>query len=303
METTKFPIRFYEKMDKLNRDFLWGDTEAKKNVHLVNWDTVCQPKSITGLGIKKTSEMNQAMLAKLSWRFMQKDAVLWANMFQEKYLKDMDITDHDFCAHSDCSSVWRSIFHSAHLFRKNLKWRVGNGKKINFWHDVWVSSLSLIDCALSYASIDHNALFAYNSLFEINDAKTPFWRFVWKMKVIFTFLETVADLRLFGMLIAKHYIGNVEIGSDSAILIQLMQMDNTSMHLLGSLLASCAFMISKLQSVKLSHIFRKCNIVADTLAKKNISHELGLIEFVDPPAYPAQAFLDDLASVARCRCT
>ncbi|XP_050387323.1 uncharacterized protein LOC126803582 [Argentina anserina] len=153
MQTTRFLIKFCEKMDKLNQDFLWGNTEAKKKVHLVNWNIVCQPKSIEGLGIKKTSEMNQAMLAKFGKVFS----------------------------------------HGAHLFKKNLKLRVRNGKKITFWHVVWLLNyvlssyvvLQIVNVPTGFCDDVADRLIwgptsTYNSFFEINDAQNPLWRFVWQ---------------------------------------------------------------------------------------------------------------------------
>lgn len=67
VQTTKFLMSLCDKLDKLNKEFLWGDVDDKKNVHLVNWGTICQPKQLGGLGIKKTTDINQAMLAKISW--------------------------------------------------------------------------------------------------------------------------------------------------------------------------------------------------------------------------------------------
>lgn len=51
---------------KMNRNFLWGDDNNARKIHLVNLSTVRLPKSLRGLGIKKASDMNQAMLAKAS---------------------------------------------------------------------------------------------------------------------------------------------------------------------------------------------------------------------------------------------
>lgn len=64
MQTAKLPVTTCNAIDKLNKGFLWGDSENKKKVHLARWDLVCQPKSLGGLGIKKTVKMNQALLAK-----------------------------------------------------------------------------------------------------------------------------------------------------------------------------------------------------------------------------------------------
>ncbi|KAK0578928.1 hypothetical protein LWI29_018508 [Acer saccharum] len=43
MQTVKFPSEMCYKLDKINRDFLWGHS-SKAAVHLVKWDTVCLPK-------------------------------------------------------------------------------------------------------------------------------------------------------------------------------------------------------------------------------------------------------------------
>ena len=40
-----------EKLDKINRDFLWGSSTEKKRLHLVAWSKVIKPKEEGGLGI------------------------------------------------------------------------------------------------------------------------------------------------------------------------------------------------------------------------------------------------------------
>jgi hypothetical protein len=72
MQSAQLPVATCERLDKLNRDFLWGHTENKSKVHLVKWDTVCQPKCKGGLGLKKTAWMNQVLLAKSGWRLLKK---------------------------------------------------------------------------------------------------------------------------------------------------------------------------------------------------------------------------------------
>lgn len=74
-------------MDQLNRDFLWGDTDQKRKIHLTGWDMICRPKSNGGLGINKSEDMNKAMLAKPCWRVVQGDQGLWCRIYNAKYLK------------------------------------------------------------------------------------------------------------------------------------------------------------------------------------------------------------------------
>ncbi|KAL6125131.1 hypothetical protein ACLB2K_073191 [Fragaria x ananassa] len=132
MQTAKFPVSLCDKLDKLNRDFIWGDVENKKMVHLVNWDTICQPKYLGGLGIKKTTDMNQDMLSKIGWRIFQHDNGLWANVLYAKYLQHGCLFGNDYKPPSDVSSTWRGVMHGAELIKNNLKWRVGNGNSIKF---------------------------------------------------------------------------------------------------------------------------------------------------------------------------
>lgn len=158
MQTAKFPVSLCDRLDRLNRNFLWGDVDDKKKIHLINWDTVCQPKQLGGLGIKKSADMNQAMLAKISWRMFQNDKGLWATMFSEKYLKDGSIFNSHYAPPNDCSSIWRGVVYGAKLIRDNLKWRVGDGSTIKFWYDHWLGPEALIQHALPNATINRNAV-------------------------------------------------------------------------------------------------------------------------------------------------
>ena len=65
-------------VDKLNRDFLWGSTENKKKIHMVNWKKVTKPKKDEGLGLQAAKEKNTPLLAKLNWRIHHEKESLWA---------------------------------------------------------------------------------------------------------------------------------------------------------------------------------------------------------------------------------
>ena len=51
---------FANKIEKLQRDFLWGDPKT----HLLGWDKVCMPIANGGLGIRKLTTFNKALLGK-----------------------------------------------------------------------------------------------------------------------------------------------------------------------------------------------------------------------------------------------
>ena len=65
MQCHALPIKVCNAIDKKMKDFLWGSMEEKRKMHMVNWQTVMQPKDLGGLGLFQTRHRNQAMLAKL----------------------------------------------------------------------------------------------------------------------------------------------------------------------------------------------------------------------------------------------
>ena len=85
MQGEALPIHLCEKLDKINRDFLWGSTREKKKLHLVGWNKIIQPKEEGGLGIQAARAKNVALLAKLNWRMYQENDSLWVKVILSKY--------------------------------------------------------------------------------------------------------------------------------------------------------------------------------------------------------------------------
>ena len=54
------PTHVANKIEKLQKDFLWGDPKT----HLLGWKKICTPKANGGLGIRKLTTFNEALLGK-----------------------------------------------------------------------------------------------------------------------------------------------------------------------------------------------------------------------------------------------
>ncbi|XP_065629558.1 uncharacterized protein LOC112003977 [Quercus suber] len=78
MQCTALPKKLLDDIDRVNRNFLWGSLESSKRMHWVGWYKVTKAKEKGGLGIQLAKGRNQALLAKLNWRFRMENDALWA---------------------------------------------------------------------------------------------------------------------------------------------------------------------------------------------------------------------------------
>jgi hypothetical protein len=67
MSLFPIPASMALRIDKIQRDFLWGGMGEGKKFHLVNWSHVCQPLKMGGLGVQNLRIFNQALLGKWLW--------------------------------------------------------------------------------------------------------------------------------------------------------------------------------------------------------------------------------------------
>lgn len=107
MQAFKLSNSTCDDIDRLYRDFLWGDSSGKKKIHLVSWRDVCKPRDKGGLGLRIAKDFNQALLAKLAWQIVTNSNKLCVTVIKEKYIKD----DNFFTAPvtGNASWCWRNI--------------------------------------------------------------------------------------------------------------------------------------------------------------------------------------------------
>ncbi|RVX21782.1 Transposon TX1 uncharacterized 149 kDa protein [Vitis vinifera] len=74
-----------KRLDKVQRDFLWGGGSEEKKAHLIKWEAICEDKSKGGLGLRKLVFLNKALLGKWVWRFAIDRDDLWKQVIVAKY--------------------------------------------------------------------------------------------------------------------------------------------------------------------------------------------------------------------------
>lgn len=123
----KLPASVCDKLDKLNKDFLWGTTQPKTEINLVKSKQVCLPKKNGGLSLKNTINMNSTLLAKANWRLLQKNG-LSAKTMTVKYLKGN--VGRSFGGNKfPTSSTWKGFVEDANLrWLETEAWEWQNGK-------------------------------------------------------------------------------------------------------------------------------------------------------------------------------
>ncbi|KAG2719696.1 hypothetical protein I3760_02G002200, partial [Carya illinoinensis] len=79
------PASVAVRIEKLQRDFLWGGLGEEFKFHLVKWEQVCRPISGGGLGVRNLKMFNRVLLGKWLCRFANEHDSLWKLVVAKKY--------------------------------------------------------------------------------------------------------------------------------------------------------------------------------------------------------------------------
>ena len=131
------PLQTCSKLDALNRKFWWGSKEENKHeCCLKSRNSICTPKDVGGLGIKKTADMNKALVAKMTWDVAKGVNKMWVNIFKKKYVRNRNFMKMP--TPRGASWAYQSIFQCREVIKKGMCHRISNG--LNTWilEDPWV---------------------------------------------------------------------------------------------------------------------------------------------------------------------
>jgi hypothetical protein len=202
------PMSVAKRLEKVQRDFLWGGMGDEPKLHLVSWNQVCRPLHSGGLGIRKLHKFNQALLGKWLWRYANESEALWYKIIRAKY----EDKDGGWCTKEVSSSygvgLWKHIRQGWNSFANGIRFEVGLGSKVRFWQDIWCG--------------DQPLKYTFPSLFSIARYKEAWVKdnFIWRNGNVewnVIFVRSVQDWEL-GMVLSffdrlyscKIFHGNVD---------------------------------------------------------------------------------------------
>lgn len=140
------PKGVVEKINGLQRRFLWSGSSGKKALALTSWSSLEVPKALGGLSCGSILHRNLALLFKWAWRLVNETNSFWRNVVSEKYGYGPNFQLHDLCAPKR-GGPWKEI--CSHILKhpELSRWvkthfmrRLGDGKSALFWHDFWIGS-------------------------------------------------------------------------------------------------------------------------------------------------------------------
>ena len=114
-----------------------------KKIHLVNWKTVCTEKKKGGLGLRRFSILNKALMCKWCWRFANERDSLWRKVIRSKFGEDYGGWSSGDIKGGFGVGLWKEIRKEwIHLFQ-NTYFALGDGSRISFWKDAWCGEEAL----------------------------------------------------------------------------------------------------------------------------------------------------------------
>lgn len=143
------PRGIINKISALQRNFLWNGRPEKNSMPLIKWDSIQLPRKLGGLSVGNLFHRNLALLYKWVWRYFSDQSALWRYVIQNKYkyaqsfrVSDLQIPKSGGAWRNICAAILKNP-EAKNLAITGIRAKIGDGKKVLFWHDAWLGASPL----------------------------------------------------------------------------------------------------------------------------------------------------------------
>ena len=141
MSSFLLPNSFCSELDRIFKNFWWGFLAKKaRNLSLKAWDSLCIPKALGGLGLRKAREVNLALISKLGWKLLNISNSVWVTQLHYKYLNSSSFVSPNTL--SSFSWLWKGIQKTLSFITKGACNRILSSSSLLIWISTWIPSLS-----------------------------------------------------------------------------------------------------------------------------------------------------------------
>ncbi|KAH0972205.1 hypothetical protein GBA52_024361 [Prunus armeniaca] len=138
MSCFKLPVSLCKEIEAAIARFWWKSHKEKHGIHWVSWANLSQLKKAGGLGFRDIQCFNLALLAKVGWRILHNPSSLLACLLHDKYFAGAFFLSAT--SQKSSSWGWKGILQGRRLLESGLRWRIGDGIKVQVRNDPWLPS-------------------------------------------------------------------------------------------------------------------------------------------------------------------
>lgn len=133
MSTALLPRGWCDRVDRLFKDFWWGYFNDRRHYCPKAWDSICQPKHLGGLGLRRMHDCNLALVTKLGWKLLLQEDTLWRKSFSTRYFHNCSFWMAS--AGYNPSWCWRSILQARDTLLRGASFLPRDGTTISVLAD------------------------------------------------------------------------------------------------------------------------------------------------------------------------
>ncbi|KAJ9562228.1 hypothetical protein OSB04_007388 [Centaurea solstitialis] len=176
MSVFLLPSGIIHELECLFRKFLWAQGESPQGKCKLSWDMVCRPLANGGLGIRKLSVWNRAMVTKHLWDILTSRTTLWVDWIRLNYIQGGSFWT--MIPKNSWSWLFRKLLDLRPYIRRFIFHSLGDGRNTCAWTDSWLECGSIMDL-IPYRRYTNMGFSQTSTVRDVINSCGNAWPLVW----------------------------------------------------------------------------------------------------------------------------